>query len=101
YTALHNLFIPNDEEDCEDSSLGEVDKARAMKYVAVDLYNKDKPSEAIRLLKDLIALSDQVISQAAVKLLILSHLKAADIQTAIDLYVKMALDNPRLPKTLD
>ncbi|WP_122417222.1 hypothetical protein [Pseudomonas viridiflava] len=101
YTALHNLFIPNDEEDCEDSSLGEVDKARAMKYVAVDLYNKDKPSEAIRLLKDLIALSDQVISQAAVKLLILSHLKAADIQTAIDLYVKMALDNPRLLKTLD
>lgn len=100
-TALYDLFIAENESGISPLTLGRIDRARAIKYVANDLYIKDKPEEAIALLDQIKACTDPVISNEAVRLLVLSHLKAGHVQAAIDLYVQMALTNPRLLKTLD
>lgn len=99
-TALFDLFVADHEYGANPVSWGRIDRARAIKYIAGDLYRKNRAKEAISVLEQINAFPDPLISNEVSKLLILSHLKDGNIQVSIDLYVQMALYNPRLLKTL-
>lgn len=100
-TALFDLFIADNEESTASRLAGRVERFRALKYIAHDLYDGGNALDAIAVLDEVQGCSDQLISNEATRLLILSHLKAGHTKTAIDLYVQMSLENPRLLKTLD
>lgn len=100
-TSIYNLFTDELAETPVSERLMGVERFRARKYIAQDLYERDRAKDAIELLQTITPLDDQLIYNDASKLLILANIRAHNIQKAVDLYVDLGLENPRLLKTLD
>lgn len=100
-SAIYNLFSGVRADTPVTERLIGVERFRAIKYVAQDLYDQGRADDAIELLQTITPSDDQLIYNDASKLLILANIRARKIQKAIDLYVDLGLENPRLLKTLD
>lgn len=100
-TSIYNLFSDELDNAPVSERLAGVERFRARKYIAQDLYDQGRYEDAIELLETITALDDQLIYNDASKLLILANICAHKTQKAVDLYVDLGLENPRLLKTLD
>ncbi|MCQ4313903.1 hypothetical protein NAV33_18705 [Pseudomonas stutzeri] len=100
-TSIYNLFLGELSFTPVLERLVGVEQFRAKKYIAQDLYDQGKADDAIRLLETITPQDDQLIYNDASKLLILANIRAFNTPQAIDLYVNLGLENPRLLKTLD
>lgn len=100
-TSIYNLFSDGLDNAPVSERLVGVERFRARKYIAQDLYDRGRAEDAIELLQTIKPSDDQLIYNDASKLLILANIRAHKVQKAVDLYVDLGLENPRLLKTLD